>query len=314
MKINFTALGGKMIYNTVLDLIGNTPILKLEFNEENIADIYVKLENFNLSGSVKDRAALGMIEKAEREGFLKKGGTIIEPTSGNTGIALAAIGKAKGYKVIITMPETMSIERRTILKAYGAELILTDGTKGMQGAIDKAEELAKANKDYFLPQQFNNEANPQKHYETTAIEIINDFESLDAFVAGVGTSGTLMGVGKKLKEKYKDIKIIAVEPRASAVLSGKQAGAHQIQGIGAGFIPKIYEKEIVDEIVSVGDEEAIEFTKKLSKEHSLFLGISSGANIVAAYNYAKELGKGKKVLTIAPDGGEKYLSVEYFEN
>ncbi|WP_147371754.1 cysteine synthase A, partial [Fusobacterium nucleatum] len=303
-----------MIYDNLLDLIGNTPVVKLQFkNEDNIADVYIKLEKFNLGGSVKDRAALGMIEAAERDGLLKEGYTIVEPTSGNTGIALALIGRLKSYNVIITMPDTMSVERRAILKAYGAELILTDGAKGMKGAIEKAEELVKENPTYFLPQQFNNKANPEKHYETTAKEILDDFKDLDVFVAGVGTAGTLSGVGKRLKENFKNVKVVAVEPETSAVLSGEQPGKHVIQGIGAGFIPGNYENDVVDEVIKISNDEALEFSKYLSKEEGLFLGISSGANVAAAYKLAKKLGKGKKVLTISPDGGEKYLFIEAFQ-
>ena len=302
-----------MIYNNLLDLIGNTPVVKVDFKDENIADVYVKLEKFNLSGSVKDRAALGMIEAAEKEGLLKEGSVIIEPTSGNTGIALALIGRLKGYKVIIVMPDTMSIERRSTLKAYGAELILTDGTKGMGEAIAVAEKLAAENSNYFLPQQFNNKANPEKHYETTAKEIIDDFKIIDAFVAGVGTGGTIVGVAKRLKERSKDTKVVGVEPSTSAVLSGEKPGKHGIQGIGTGFIPKNYDASVVDEIVKISSEEAVEYAKKASHDFGLFVGISSGANIAAAYQVAKKLGKGKIVVTIAPDGGEKYLSVEAFQ-
>ena len=302
-----------MIYNNLLDLIGNTPVVKVDFKDENIADVYVKLEKFNLSGSVKDRAALGMIEAAEKEGLLKEGSVIIEPTSGNTGIALALIGRLKGYKVIIVMPDTMSIERRSTLKAYGAELILTDGTKGMGEAIAVAEKLAAENSNYFLPQQFNNKANPEKHYETTAKEIIDDFKIIDAFVAGVGTGGTIVGVAKRLKERSKDTKVVGVEPSTSAVLSGENPGKHSIQGIGTGFIPKNYDASVVDEIVKISSEEAVEYAKKASHDFGLFVGISSGANIAAAYQVAKKLGKGKIVLTIAPDSGEKYLSVEAFQ-
>ena len=302
-----------MIYNNLLDLIGNTPVVKVNFKDENIADVYVKLEKFNLSGSVKDRAALGMIEAAEKEGLLKEGSVIIEPTSGNTGIALALIGRLKGYKVIIVMPDTMSIERRSTLKAYGAELILTDGTKGMGEAIAVAEKLAAENSNYFLPQQFNNKANPEKHYETTAKEIIDDFKIIDAFVAGVGTGGTIVGVAKRLKERSKDTKVVGVEPSTSAVLSGEKPGKHSIQGIGTGFIPKNYDASVVDEIVKISSEEAVEYAKKASHDFGLFVGISSGANIAAAYQVAKKLGKGKIVVTIAPDGGEKYLSVEAFQ-
>ena len=303
-----------MIYNNILDLIGNTPVVKLNFKEENIADIYLKLEKFNLSGSIKDRAALGMIEAAEKAGILKEGSTIVEPTSGNTGIALALIGRLKGYKVIIVMPDTMSVERRNILKAYGAELILTDGTKGIGESIAVAEKLVAENENYFLPQQFNNLANPQKHFETTGEEILKDFDKLDVFVAGVGTAGTLVGVGIKLREKFADVKIVAVEPSTSAVLSGEAPGKHSIQGIGTGFIPKNYDASIVDEIIKISTEEAIDFAKKLSQDFGLFVGISTGANIAAAYQLAKKLGKGKTIVTVSPDGGEKYLSIEAFQS
>ena len=302
-----------MIYNNLLDLIGNTPVVKIDFKDENIADVYVKLEKFNLSGSVKDRAALGMIEAAEKEGLLKDGSVIIEPTSGNIGIALALIGRLKGYKVIIVMPDTMSIERRSTLKAYGAELILTDGTKGMGEAIAVAEKLAAENPNYFLPQQFNNKANPKKHYETTGKEILDDFKVVDAFVAGVGTGGTIVGVARRLKERSKDTLIVGVEPSTSAVLSEEKPGKHSIQGIGTGFIPENYDASVIDEIVKISSEEAVEYAKKASHDFGLFVGISSGANIAAAYQIAKKLGKGKIVVTIAPDGGEKYLSVEAFQ-
>ena len=304
-----------MIFENVLELIGNTPVVKLNLvKDENIADVYVKLEKFNLGGSVKDRAALGMIEAAERDGLLKPGGTIVEPTSGNTGIALALIGRAKGYNVIITMPESMSIERRNYLKAYGAELVLTDAAKGMKGAIAKAEEIITENPEYFLPQQFNNPANPAKHYETTAKEIIADFgNSLDAFVSGVGTAGTLSGVGKRLREESPNTRIVAVEPADSPVLSGGEPGKHIIQGIGAGFVPGNFDKQYADEIIRVSTDDAINYGVQAGKEAGLFLGISSGAAIAAAYEVAKKLGKGKKVLAIAPDGGEKYLSIEAYK-
>lgn len=303
-----------MIYENVIELIGNTPIIKLNLQGENdIADIYVKLEKYNIGGSVKDRAALGMIEAAEKEGLLKKGGTIVEPTSGNTGISLALIGRTKGYNVIITMPESVSVERRAILKALGAELILIEAAKGMKGAIAEAERIVAENPGYFLPQQFKNKANPQKHYETTGEEIIKDFDSLDAFVSGVGTAGTLSGAGKKLKETFPNIKLIAVEPSNSPVLSGGEPGKHILQGLGAGFVPENYNSEIVDEIIQISDDKAVEFGKRAAKEAGLFLGISSGAAIAAAYEVAKKLGKGKKVLAISPDGGEKYLSVEAYK-
>lgn len=303
-----------MIFNNVIDMIGNTPLFKLSnIVGEDMADIYVKLEKFNPGGSIKDRAALGMIEKAEREGIIKPGYTIVEPTSGNTGIALAMIGKLKGYKVIIIMPDTMSIERRNMMKAYGAELVLTEGIKGMKGAIEKAVEIAEGKEGYYIPQQFINEANPEKHYETTADEIIKDLNEFDVFVAGVGTGGTIAGVGKKLKQHNGNIKVVAVEPAKSPVISGGQAGAHKIQGIGAGFIPDIYNKEIVDEVMTITDEEAFEYARLMGKEEGVLVGISSGANLAAAVKIAKQLGKGKKVVTVAPDGGEKYLSMGLYD-
>lgn len=303
-----------MIYENILELIGNTPVVKLNLEkEENIADVYIKLEKYNLGGSVKDRAALGMIEAAEKDGKLQKGGTIVEPTSGNTGISLALIGKLKGYKVIIIMPDTASVERRDIIKAFGAELILTDGAKGMKGSIAEAERIVAENPGYFLPQQFENPANPQKHYDTTANEILADFPVLDAFVARIGTAGTLVGVAKKMKEERPDTKIFGVEPVKSPVIPGGEPGKHVIQGIGAGFVPKNYDGSVVDEIIQVTDEEALEYGLRASKENGLFLGISSGAAIAAAYKVAKQLGKGKKVLAVAPDGGEKYLSVALYK-
>ena len=300
-----------MIYNNILEMIGNTPVLKLDGLSEG-ADIYLKLEGKNPGGSIKDRAALSMIENAEKEGRLKRGMTIIEPTSGNTGIGLAMIGRIKGYKVLIIMPDTMSVERRNIIKAYGAELILTDGKKGMKGAIERANELVEANKDYFMAQQFNNHDNTRAHYENTAEEIIRDFKHLDAFLAGVGTGGTISGVGKRLKEEYEDIKIIGVEPSNSPVLSGGQPGPHKIQGIGAGFITEIYDKDAVDEIVKVEDERVLELLSKISRQHGLFLGISAAANILASIEVANRMGKNKKILTIAPDNGEKYVSLEIY--
>ena len=302
-----------MIYNGVIELIGETPILKLKnMIDENSADVYVKLEKFNPGGSVKDRAALGMIEKAEKKGVLKEGSVIVEPTSGNTGIALAMIGRVKGYKVVIVMPETMSKERRDLIKAYGAELVLTEGSKGMKGAIEKATEMVNEH-GYFMPQQFENIANPEKHYETTAEEIYNDIEDLDVFVAGVGTGGTVTGIGKKLKEKISELEVVAVEPMNSQVLSGKNPGAHKIQGIGAGFVPQNYNKEYVDKVVSVSDNDAIQTAFEFSKKEGILIGISSGAAVFAALEIAKKLGKGKKVLAIAPDGGEKYISMGIYE-
>jgi cysteine synthase len=303
-----------MIYNSAIEMIGKTPMLKLcNIVDESMADIYIKLERNNPGGSVKDRAALGMIEKAEKDGLLKKGYTIVEPTSGNTGISLAMIGRLNGYKVIIVMPESMSIERRNMIAAYGAELVLTEAKFGMQGAIDKACEIAKDKEGFFIPGQFENEANPQKHYETTAEEILADVPDVDVFVAGVGSGGTLIGVGRRLKEVNKNVRIIAMEPKKSNLLSGGKAAAHKIQGIGANFIPKIYDKNIVDEVVTVTDDEAYEYTKLAIREEGIFVGVSSGANISAAVKIAKKIGKGKKVVTVAPDGGEKYLSTGLFD-
>jgi cysteine synthase A len=302
-----------MIYENLIELIGNTPVIKLNnvFGGD-IADIYVKLEGYNLGGSIKDRAALGMIEAAEKDGRLKPGSTIIEPTSGNTGISLAMIARLKGYNTVIVMPETMSVERRNIIAAYGAELILTDGKKGMKGAIEKAESLLKENSGFFMPQQFENPANPLKHYETTGEEIIKDLPDLDAFVAGVGTGGTLSGVSRKLKEYNSSIEITAVEPEESAVISGESPGVHRIQGIGAGFVPGNLDLSFVDKITKISTERAFEVCRLLAEKHALLLGVSSGANIAAAYEEAKRLGKGKKILTVSPDNGEKYLSLNIY--
>lgn len=298
-----------MIYNNVLELIGNTPVLKLNnFNLENAAEVFVKLEKYNPGGSVKDRAALGMIEAAERDGLLKEGSVIVEPTSGNTGIALAMIGKLKGYKVIIVMPDTMSKERRDLITAYGAELVLTEGIKGMKGAIEKAEEMVEKH-GYFMAQQFENFANSLKHYETTANEIYEDIKDLDVFVAGVGTGGTVSGIAKRLKELNPNVKVVAVEPKSSPVISGGNPGAHKIQGIGAGFIPGIYEGKYVDEVMTVDDNDAIRTAVEFAEKESVLIGISSGAAVYAAIEIAKTIGAGKKVLAIAPDGGEKYISM-----
>ena len=298
-----------MVINNILDFIGNTPILKAnKVVDNNMAQLYVKLEKFNPGGSIKDRAALGMIEEAERTGKLKKGMTIIEPTSGNTGIGLAMIGRLKGYKVIIVMPESMSKERRDLISAYGAELILTEGNLGMKGAIDKAIEYEKQG-GYFIPQQFENEANMDKHYETTAEEILKDIPDVDYVIAGVGTGGTISGIGKKLKEKNKNVKIIAVAPETSAVISGEKAGKHGIQGIGAGFIPKVYKPEYIDEVVKVSDKDAINMAVEYSAQEGVLVGISSGAAIYAGVELAKKIDKDKKVLVISPDGGEKYISM-----
>lgn len=304
-----------MLYENLLDIIGNTPIVKINniFDTDSHADVYLKLENFNPSGSVKDRAALGIIEKAEKEGKLKPGSTIIEPTSGNMGISLAFIGSLKGYKTIIVMPDTMSIERRNILKALNAELILTDGARGMKGAIEKAESLASKNKNYFMPEQFSNPANVEAHYETTGEEILRDLPDVDVFIAGVGSGGTLSGVGRRLKEHSLDIQVVAVEPLTSAVISGEKPGKHQIQGLGAGFIPDTLDMKVIDRIIPVSDNKAFEFVKLIARKCGLFLGVSTGANVAAAYEIAKNMEKGKKVLTIASDTGEKYLSLNIYK-
>ena len=301
-----------MIFNNVIQMVGNTPILKLNsLVEKGSGDVYVKLEKYNPAGSVKDRAALGMLERAEELGLLKKGDTIVEPTSGNTGIALSMIGSLKGYKVIIVMPETMSKERRDMIRAYGAELILTEGAKGMKGAISKAQELVDE-KGYFMPQQFNNIANPEKHYATTAKEILKDVPELDAFVAGVGTGGTITGVGKNIKEVSAGVKVVAVEPEKSPVISGGQPGPHKIQGIGAGFIQENYNSSVVDEVIQVSDEDAVATARALASKEGVLLGTSSGAAVYAALQVARKLGEGKKVVVIAPDGGEKYMSMDLF--
>lgn len=298
----------------IYELIGNTPLVKLNrITTDDMADIYMKLEFFNPGSSVKDRIAISMIERAESEGLLKEGSTIVEPTSGNTGIGLAMIGAAKGYRVILVMPDTMSIERRRLLKAFGAELILTPGEKGMKGAIEKANQMLNENPDYFLPQQFENLANPEIHRKTTAEEIWTQMDGqIDAFVAGVGTGGTITGVGEVLKEKNKKIKIVAVEPEKSPVISGGQPGPHKIQGIGAGFIPSILNTKVIDEIIKVEDDIAMETARRTASSEGVLVGISSGAAIYAALKVAKDLGRGKKVVVVIPSYGERYLSTPLF--
>lgn len=301
-----------MIYNNITETIGHTPMIKINHIEEEMADIYVKLEGFNPGGSVKDRPALYMIKDAEEKGMLKAGDTIIEATSGNMGIALAMIGVARGYKVKIVMPDTMSIERRRIMTAYGADLVLTDGKLGMKGSVEMAENLAKEN-GYFLTRQFSNEANLKSHLETTALEIFEDMEGdIDAFVAGVGTGGTVSGVGKVLKEKNNDVLIVAVQPVKSPVLTGGPPSGHGIQGIGANFVPDIYNNEVVDEIIDMEEETAYEAARELGKHEGILAGMSSGGNYAVAREIAKRLGKGKKVVTILPDTGERYLSTVLF--
>ena len=298
------------IYRGFLDLIGNTPLVEGATD----ADILVKLEYLNPAGSVKDRVALAMIEDAEKKGILKEGSVIIEPTSGNTGIGLAAIAAAKGYRAILTMPETMSVERRNILKAYGAEIVLTEGSKGMKGAIAKAEELAKEIEGSFIPGQFDNPANPKVHYETTGPEIWRDTDGkVDAFVAGVGTGGTVTGTGKYLKEQNPDVKVVAVEPASSPVLSQGKAGAHKIQGIGAGFVPKVLDTAVYDEIITVENDDAFAASKELTKKEGILTGISSGAALYAALQLAQRLEfEGKTIVALLPDSGDRYYSTPLF--
>ncbi len=305
------------IVKKLTDLIGRTPLLELEnYGRENQleAKIIAKLEYFNPAGSVKDRIAKAMIEDAEKKGLLKKDSVIIEPTSGNTGIGLSAVAASKGYRVILTMPETMSMERRNLLKAYGAELVLTDGTKGMKGAIEKAEELAKNIKGSFIPGQFENPANPEIHRKTTGAEIWEDTDGkVDIFVAGVGTGGTITGVGSYLKSKNPDIKIVAVEPAGSPVLSEGKAGPHKIQGIGAGFVPKTLDTKIYDEIITVENEDAFNTSKELARKEGLLAGISSGAAVYAAKIISKRPeNRGKNIVALLPDTGERYLSTQIY--
>ena len=307
------------IYRGFLDLIGNTPLVEVANLEKayNLkAKVLVKLEYRNPAGSVKDRIAQAMIEDAEKKGILKEGSVIIEPTSGNTGIGLAAIAAAKGYRAILTMPETMSVERRNILKAYGAEIVLTEGSKGMKGAIAKAEELAKEIEGSFIPGQFDNPANPKVHYETTGPEIWRDTDGkVDAFVAGVGTGGTVTGTGKYLKEQNPDVKVVAVEPASSPVLSQGKAGAHKIQGIGAGFVPKVLDTAVYDEIITVENDDAFAASKELTKKEGILTGISSGAALYAAIEVAKRPEfKGKTVVALLPDSGDRYYSTDLFKD
>jgi len=300
----------------ILELIGNTPMLKLtKLAAEGHAEVWAKLEGFNPGGSVKDRPALAMIEDAEKKGKLKKGMKIVEPTSGNTGIGLAMVAAFKGYPVILTMPESMTLERRRLLEAYGAELVLTPADKGMKGAIAKADEILASGKEYFKPDQFGNPANPQIHRRTTAKEIIKQMgaKKIDAFVSGVGTGGTITGVGEVLRKKYKNIKIFAVEPAASPVLSGGQPGPHTIQGIGAGFVPEILNTRVYDEIIQVTNDQAADTARRLAHEEGLLVGVSSGAACWAALQVAARLGKGKRIVTVFPDVGERYLTTGVFE-
>lgn len=302
------------LVNSIAELVGGTPVVKLNrATNENQAEVYLKLEYMNPGSSVKDRIALAMIEAAEKDGKIMPGDTIVEPTSGNTGIGLAMIAAVKGYKAVLVMPDTMSLERRNLLRAYGAELVLTPGAEGMNGAVKKAEDLASEH-GYFMPQQFKNEANPEIHRLTTGKEIVEQMgDQLDAFVSGIGTGGTISGAGQVLKEKYPNIKIVAVEPKDSPILAGGKPGPHKIQGLGANFVPDTLNKEIYDEIIHVGTEEAFEASRRVAKEEGILGGISAGAAIYAALKVASELGKGKKVLAIIPDNGERYLSTALYQ-
>lgn len=307
-----------MIYNDLTELIGNTPMMRLDAlakSEGAKANIIAKLEYFNPAGSVKDRVAFNMITEAEKSGKLKPGATIIEPTSGNTGIGLAAVGAARGYKVILTMPETMSVERRNLVKAFGAEVVLTDGSKGMSGAIEKANELKKRIYGAIIAGQFENPANPQAHYETTGPEIWRDTEGkIDVFVAGIGTGGTVSGVGKYLKEQSPDIKIIGVEPASSPVLTQGHGGAHKIQGIGAGFVPETLNRDVIDDVITCTDKAAYETGNKIAKAHGILVGISSGAAVWAAIEISKRPEfSGKNIVALLPDTGDRYLSTGMFD-
>lgn len=296
----------------VLALVGDTPMVRLNrVAAEGSAEIVAKLESLNPAGSVKDRISVAMVEDAERKGTLHPGDTIVEPTSGNTGIGLAMVAAVKGYQLIVTMPEDMSMARRDLLSRYGAEIILTPAIEGMTGAVFAATELVSGNSGYHMLQQFENPANPEVHRRTTAMEILEATEGhIDAFVAGVGTGGTITGVGEVLKERNSQVLLVAVEPARSAVLQGKRAGVHGIQGIGASFVPGILNRDILDEIIAVGDEDAFQMSRRLAKEEGLLVGISAGANVFAALKVARRLGAGKRVVTILPDTGERYLTVD----
>jgi cysteine synthase len=301
--------GNKMIYRDGLELIGNTPMISLD--KIGFENVFVKLEKYNPGGSIKDRIALSMIEGAEKKGILKEGSVLVEATSGNTGIGLAMAGNLKGYKVIIIMPETMSIERRQLVKAFGAELILTEGVKGMNGSIEKLNELLKENSNYINLGQFENEDNPKVHYETTGPEIYKEVPDVDVVVAGIGSGGTISGIGKFLKEKNKNVEVIGIEPKSSPLITQKKAGPHKIQGIGANFVPKNYDENVVDKVITVSDEDSFEMVRVLANKLGILVGISSGANTFAALEIAKKY-PNKKIVTVAPDGIDKYMSMGIF--
>jgi len=303
------------IYNDITKTVGNTPLVRLSRINSSDAEILAKLESFNPLSSVKDRIGVAMIDDAESKGLIKEGSTIIEPTSGNTGIALAFVSAARGYKLILTMPETMSIERRKLLKLLGAEIVLTPGDKGMKGAVEKAEELTKNTSGAFMPQQFKNPANPKIHQETTAKEILKDTDNnVDIFISGVGTGGTLTGVGIALKKELPNVKIIAIEPEGSPVLSGGAPGPHKIQGIGAGFIPDVLNSDLIDEIIKVSNDDSKHVAQEVAQKEGILVGISSGAALFVALELAKKPeNKGKKIVVILPDTGERYLSTDLFD-
>ena len=302
--------------STITDLIGRTPLVRLNrLSPEGAATIYAKVEYFNPGGSVKDRICLNMVDEAERQGKLKPGATIVEPTSGNTGIGLALIAAVRGYKLILVMPESMSMERASLLSSYGAQLVLTPAWEGMKGSIREAESIIAQSPSYFMPDQFSNPANPAMHKRTTALEILESLDGkIDAFVAAVGTGGTITGCGEVFKERNANVKVIAVEPAGSPVLSGGEPGPHKIQGIGAGFIPKVLNQAILDRVMTVTDDEAYQTAKQLSKKEGLLVGISAGANVFASQKVAQELGPGKNVVTILCDTGERYISIEKYFN
>lgn len=307
--------GMKKINDSLLDLVGKTPLVRINRLNDTENEIIAKVESFNPGGSVKDRIALAMIEDAEKKGLINEGTTIIEPTSGNTGIGLSMVAAVKGYKVILTMPDTMSVERQSLLKAYGAEIVLTPGSEGMKGAINKVEELKQKYPNNFVPQQFENESNPEMHRKTTALEILNDTDGdVDIFIAGVGTGGTVTGIGEVLKQNNPEVKIIAVEPENSPVLSGGSPGPHKIQGIGAGFVPNVLNTDVIDEVVKVKDEDAYAMMKELVKNEGMLVGISAAAAMYTTLEVAKRKeNKGKKIVVLLPDTGERYLSLRIFD-
>lgn len=301
------------VVDSITDLIGQTPLIRLQrLVKPSMANVYVKVEYFNPGGSVKDRIAWGMIQDAEKRGVLRPGGTIIEPTSGNTGIGLAMIAAARGYRLIVVMPDSLSVERRMLMAAYGAEFVLTPGAAGMNGAIQEAKRLLGENPDFFMPQQFENLANPEAHRQSTALELLDQLPGLDAFVAGIGTGGTITGVGEILKTHLSEVKIIGVEPASSPVISGGKPGPHKIQGIGAGFVPSVLNRTIFDQLIQVSNEDALETARRLAREEGLLVGISSGAAVYATLRVAETLGKGKNIVVLAPDTGERYLSTELY--